>query len=142
MRNKVPSPLNSALFFSRINLNFDAVGVSKDAKRNEKFVWLFCCYSTRFEQSWKNCKNQYLCCRIFIWITPIIPIQISCALFCFDTLATHWLGLPVYWRSNSVSLSKVLLFYMFYKSFGEIRNNNMVMAVMTPPDWLKWPESP
>ena len=28
------------------------------------------------------------------------------------------------------------------QSLGEIRNLNKLMAVMTPPDCLKWPETP
>ena len=82
-----------AIFF-KDQIEFWCCRGLKRCKKEWKNVWLICCYSTRFEQSWKNCKNQYLCCRIFIWITPIIPIQISCELFCFDTLAIPWLGLP------------------------------------------------
>ena len=29
-----------------------------------------------------------------------------------------------------------------YKSLGKIRNHNMLMAEMTSPDCLKWPETP
>ena len=41
---------------------------------------------------------------------------------------------------------KVKLFWnlepKFSKRFAEIRNLNMLMAVMTPPDPLKWPKTP
>jgi len=40
------------------------------------------------------------------------------------------------------NMTKAMALTNFSKSLGKIQNQNILMAVMTPPDCLKWPETP